>query len=305
MFWVDGGYFTSSHSVHKLIEADGKDSFEIIRIKTFELGAEAFEYESRFLKKVKAASNKAFLNGHENSIPGYGTPEYKAMIIKLYGVENISQADCIKEKKAKTHLKNYGVDYRWKSPVLKAIDTTNLQIKYNDPTLTNVSQAQEVKDKKAQTHLANFGIDYRWKSPDLRKSDIESLRIKYNDPTLVNVSQSEEVKKKKEESALEKYGVRNVFQSEAIKEQSRRTNLEKYGVEYASQSQESKDKVNSNRKIKASRLEVDIIKRYVSKFGLHLGKGWYQRNTETLKNMIIDLERKYGLLDDAVVELIF
>ena len=61
------GYVTSSGIVKHIIETEGIDSFEIIRTKTFSNPEEAYDYETRFLRKVNAAKNKSFLNLHNNN----------------------------------------------------------------------------------------------------------------------------------------------------------------------------------------------------------------------------------------------
>lgn len=58
-------YYTSAKS----IKAD-PESYEVVRTKEFPNGG-AYEYETRFLKKIKARKNRAWLNMHENSTLRY------------------------------------------------------------------------------------------------------------------------------------------------------------------------------------------------------------------------------------------
>jgi hypothetical protein len=58
------GYKTTSKVVKKIIKEDGLESFKILKIKHFEKSEDALKYETRFLKKVKAATNSKFLNLH-------------------------------------------------------------------------------------------------------------------------------------------------------------------------------------------------------------------------------------------------
>jgi len=62
----EDGYHTSSIIVKKIITITGLKSFEVVRIKTFNTPNEAYDYETRFLKKVNAANNINFLNLHNN-----------------------------------------------------------------------------------------------------------------------------------------------------------------------------------------------------------------------------------------------
>lgn len=88
-FMTEDGYKTSSNTIHKLIIENGLDSFSIRKLKIFDTPNEAYEYETRFLKKVKARSNNKFINGHENDgvLPSYGSDKYKEFMIAKYGVE--------------------------------------------------------------------------------------------------------------------------------------------------------------------------------------------------------------------------
>ena len=58
------GYKTTSKIVKKLINEDGLESFEILKIKHFKTIEETLKYETIFLQKVDAANNPKFLNLH-------------------------------------------------------------------------------------------------------------------------------------------------------------------------------------------------------------------------------------------------
>ena len=55
-------YFTSSTTIHNLIEEHGKQSFKVEIRKLFDNKEDALKWENRFLKKVKALQNPIFLN---------------------------------------------------------------------------------------------------------------------------------------------------------------------------------------------------------------------------------------------------
>lgn len=55
-------YFTSSKTIHNLIEEHGKESFKIEIRKFFNTKAEALRWEYKFLKRVNALHNPMFLN---------------------------------------------------------------------------------------------------------------------------------------------------------------------------------------------------------------------------------------------------
>ncbi len=64
---VEGGYTTSSKIVNIIIEKEGLQAFSVRKIKTFNTQAEAYNYETRFLRKVNAANNNSFINLHNNN----------------------------------------------------------------------------------------------------------------------------------------------------------------------------------------------------------------------------------------------
>lgn len=60
-------YFTSSKTVHRLIEQYGVDSFEVSIRKCFESKQDAILWEHRVLTKFNAAKNKQWLNKNNGS----------------------------------------------------------------------------------------------------------------------------------------------------------------------------------------------------------------------------------------------
>tara|TARA_R110002167_G_scaffold363269_1_gene583183 strand:+ start:209 stop:934 length:726 start_codon:yes stop_codon:yes gene_type:complete len=79
-FMTEDGYTTSSKVVNAKIKNEGIDAFCVLRIKHFDTPNEARSYESKFLSKVQARTNRMFLNLSENSANflnkgGYELPE--------------------------------------------------------------------------------------------------------------------------------------------------------------------------------------------------------------------------------------
>lgn len=65
---TEDGYKTSSKIVNAIIKKEGLSSFVINRIRSFDDKKSAYDYETRFLKKVDAANNECFINFHNNNI---------------------------------------------------------------------------------------------------------------------------------------------------------------------------------------------------------------------------------------------
>ncbi len=197
-FWVDDGYYTSSPTIHTLILENGEESFTIKRIRIFNTPEEAYSYETRLLRRVRARTNPKFLNKHENEAFPFGSRAFKEMILEKYGVDNVSKAPEIKEKKRQSAIEKYGVD--------------------------NVSKSPEVKQKISETFMKKYGFAYAAQHPDvIAKRTASQSRL-------------------------------------------------------------------------ALREEVSVIKQYVKRDRLKLGRGWYQRSTSDLQKMISEFVEKYGPL---------
>lgn len=115
-FMTDCGYQTSSKTIHKIIMEEGLGIFIIRKIKTFDSPNKAYEYETRFLQKVKARTNNRFYNGHENDLilPSYGSEKYKQFMLEKYGVEHANQSTELM-KKAGESISKLKKSEEWKN----------------------------------------------------------------------------------------------------------------------------------------------------------------------------------------------
>ena len=119
-FMTENGYNTSSKCIQTIIEKDSVNIFDIRVIRLFETPIEAYNYETRFLKKVDAKNNKRFYNSHNNDILGYGSEGFYHVMEQKYGVKYPLQSDEIYEKSKQTCLKRYGVEYYFCSDEFKS-----------------------------------------------------------------------------------------------------------------------------------------------------------------------------------------
>lgn len=138
----------------------------------------------------------------------------KEILLKRYGVENVSQLKDVKEKKKQKSIEKYGVE--------------------------NISQSQEIKKKKEQKSLEKFGVHCVLQSESIKCKSKEKILEKYG---VDNVGKVKEIREKTKRTMLKKYGVEYPGQSEKFKKKIRKTNLEKYGVECVLQLEEIKDKI--------------------------------------------------------------
>jgi hypothetical protein len=118
------GYNTSSNTIKNIIKKNGIDSFKIRKIKIFEDGRAAVDYETRFLKKVNARKNIDFYNMHNNDFI-FDSDKNKFITELLYGdgITNISQTEYwksiiknkqpeINDKRLKTISENWDNEFR-------------------------------------------------------------------------------------------------------------------------------------------------------------------------------------------------
>jgi hypothetical protein len=82
--WVT--YFSSSSHIKKLIAEFGKDSFEFRISKTFQTKKQATSHERKFLLRVNAAQNGAFIN-KRNNMPEFSAAGLTVIHHPIYNFE--------------------------------------------------------------------------------------------------------------------------------------------------------------------------------------------------------------------------
>ncbi len=316
-FMVEGEYQTSSKVVHKLIEEFGLNSFRIRSIKIFETADQAYNYETRFLKKVDAANNPKFLNMHNNDkLFAHGTTKWNDTMVKLYGVNSYSKTDEFKERYKKTSLKLYGEDNYFKTDEYKEKMKKDCMEKYG---VEYYIQSEVCKEKSKQTCIEKYGVDNYAKTDEFKErirqfsldnygaehySQTEEVRNKYKQTNLLRYgveyySQTEEHKEKKKHTVMEKYGVEYYSQSSEYKDQMREYAQEKYGVDHHLKSQEIIDKrrqTNIEKYGTTCSLQNNIIKENIKQICLEkYGVDNYSKTEEYKENMKQICLEKYGV----------
>ena len=120
--------------------------------------------------------------------------KHRDMIIKKYGVDNVSQLDEVKEKKMETVFKHYGVyNPRQSLEVQQTVENTNVQ-KYG---VACTLQNEGIKEKSRKTCIERYGYE--------------------------NPMQSDSVVNKMKKTMVEKYGVENAMQVLEIRQRAKET----------------------------------------------------------------------------------
>lgn len=104
-FMVEGGYITSSNTINESIKQNGLKNFIIRKIRTFKTAGDAYNYETRFLRRIDAAAHPRFYNKHNNERPSWGSSEMNDIMMEKYGV--IWQME---RNRGKTYNEIYGED---------------------------------------------------------------------------------------------------------------------------------------------------------------------------------------------------
>lgn len=250
LFMTEAGYQTSSATVHRMVKEGGLECFEIVRIREFGSFDEAYSYETRFLTKVDAAKNPAFLNKHNNHGMVFGIPEFyeasKATFLKKYGFEYISQSPEIKE------VVSAALKAKASRPICQEIRDKLFQIRVKCPRNLHLSP-----DKILEEALANFD------------QFAEYCRLTCGEQPLELTKETRESNKnngslKRRLTTFERYGVEHYPQSKEGREKMREsgirsqqgesaekrkaTNLERYGVDSTIKAPEVRDKMKSTTK---------------------------------------------------------
>lgn len=108
-FLTEGGYTTSSKIINAIIKEIGIDVFIVRRLKAFDTPEQAYQYETKFLKRVNAKSNKAFYNQHNNdALWAAGTENYKNFMLDTYGVDHNMKIPETQLRRKNTINRRYG-----------------------------------------------------------------------------------------------------------------------------------------------------------------------------------------------------
>jgi len=159
-FMTERGYQTTSQVIKEIIQRDGLNSFEIVKIKHFEIPDDALNYEMKFLTKVNAAENARFYNRHNGgknfvNKGGYKLSEStKQKMRKPKSKETIEKQNQEKKTRSKdvyrkmveTRKKRYST---WHTP--EQIE----KIKQHNATWWNEENRKKHSEKMKEVHKLN------------------------------------------------------------------------------------------------------------------------------------------------------
>ncbi len=240
-FWIQNGYTTSSSTINTIINEYGLSIFKIRKLKIFEAGGQAYDYETRFLQKIDAKNNPNFYNLHNNDkYPSFGSEEHKKIMIEKYGVEYPIKTTEIKEKMSNTIKKKYGVNWYTQTEEFKGKYVEKSLEKYG---VTSPTKCEEIKEKTKNTNLKKYGNKCNLYSDIQKQKNLEEYGVEY-------FSQMDKTKEITKINNLEKYGVEHIFQLEEIKTKIKNTNIERYNETHYNKTSEGRKRCSENNKFK-------------------------------------------------------
>ena len=158
--------------------------------------------------KEKAQKTNILKYGAENPL-AKGTQPYNKRnetVKETYGVDNVFQAESVKEKISKTNIEKYGTENPFSSDIIKA--------------------------KIVETNLSKYGVMYGQQNKDIRSKTEATNLERYGSKILMG---SDYFKNKSVETSMRKYGVPYPMMSKSMKCRVKQIMLQKYGVESYSQ----------------------------------------------------------------------
>lgn len=151
----------------------------------------------------------------------------KTCCIKYGGPPNSCEE--IKNKKKKTNLERYGVEWTTRSnKVLEARRIKNLE-RYG---VENVLSSHIVRDEIKQKLIEKYGVDVPAKSKEIRQKMKNTCMERYG---VENVFSSIDFIEKSKQTNFDNHGFEYVLSSPNIREKIKQTTFNKYGVENVSQ----------------------------------------------------------------------
>tara|TARA_R110002153_G_C13183293_1_gene485312 strand:- start:67 stop:732 length:666 start_codon:yes stop_codon:yes gene_type:complete len=148
---TETGYTTSSRIVNYIIQEDGLESFKILRIKTFDTGWDAVNYETRFLIRVNAKGNTRFLNRSNND----GTFSTVGMTMTDATKKKISDANKGRKSSDEYREKMSKATAGTKNGMYGKTHSEETRKKISDKAKMRDPDSEETRKKKARHGKAN------------------------------------------------------------------------------------------------------------------------------------------------------
>jgi very-short-patch-repair endonuclease len=102
-------------------------------------------------------------------------------IVGIYGVENVSQSNAVKQKKKETNLKNWGVENVFQSEKIKKKSKKTFLKKYG---VENFVKTDQYKKQVKITNLKKYGVENPMQNGIIKLKSINNSKLKRKETTL-------------------------------------------------------------------------------------------------------------------------
>ena len=309
-FWCT--YFTSSNIVKQFRDEFGEPNIIKIR-KIFNKGSEfermqkAIEWEKKVLQRVDITKD-IWLNGR---IGGDICPANLVKISRLkYGVDNVFQAESVKQKIKKTNLERYGVEHPSHSKKLLKKRSDNLKKRYEENPeikilhqknlensmlekygVKNPLQSEKIKSKIRKTNMKRYGVEWASQSKESIEKILKTRNNFYNRYIVKHI---------KEYSRVFGIKLKEGFYQSSDEKLTELLNILKkdygdYSLEYLVDYKPRK-RHQLGIFLLQERSIVKTIRKYKDLYKLSLGRLWDRKSEKELKLVLDQLILKYGHL---------
>ena len=180
----------------------------------------------------------------------------KETIEKLYGVENISQLDEIKQRKEETCLKNHGVRNPLQSKEIRELGKQTSLEKYGTE---HPMQSDIVQQKMKNTNVGRYGVENVFQAESIKQKCVITLLERYG---VRHNSQMPAYRESYKATCNVRYGVEHYSKTYEFVKRCKVTSLEKYGVEHYNQSAEYRERASrtreSNKDCPRAKIDWDV-----------------------------------------------
>ena len=298
-------YFTSSRIVLYFRQTYGEPDVVDVR-HIFSNGSieekmeQAITWEKKVLSKI-CISDEKWLNGR---IGGDVTPITNKKIARIrYNVDNVFQAEEIKQKIKETNLQKYGVEHPSHSPELLEKKKQNNIKKYGVACNLNLSHVVEkaqdsikteyVKNKRKATNLQKYGVEYIAQTDQVKQKVAKAKNKQINRDIILHIKEYQRV-----------FSITLTSGWYQKSDKTLNTLLDEIQLNCGVYSYDELAKVKIPKKYSDSikklqeRYIVKQIKQYKQKYGrnLKLGRSWDRKSESYLNNLYLDLQKEYGII---------
>lgn len=276
--WVT--YFTSSRHVKQFRESHGEPDIIQIR-KTFSNSPEALAWEEKVLKRMNVAYDGRWINMTQNR----GFP----LICELP----------IEVQKNRSRLISESLKNRIYPTGRIVLKETREKLKKAQATVWKSYNDEEYEKRKERQRIGQKKV-----SQSVRKKQFERRKETLNSKPDIKCPHCGKTSKPAGASAMSRHHFDNCknIDQKFIKKSKLIENLknEISNIKYLKDNQEIKTGCYlKTREIKTQRKEIKEIKTYLKKYKITLGKSWYQKSTNWLKEVL----RILRIFDDKITDL--